>query len=222
MDMDVIVLKAYYPLLADLQGRSCLVVGGGNVAERKTASLLEVRAAVTVVSPYLTAKLEHWAEIGLISVHRRTYEAGDSREAFFVLACTDSAEVNRQVCEEAMAGGKLANSAAPPESGNVLLPATVRRGRLLISVSTSGASPSLAGTIRDRLDQEYGPEYEKYLDFLADFRQTIRQRIQDPQLKRRWLKDMLSWDVLGAIRSGSYEQLLEEKKRLLDDSTRNL
>ncbi|WP_010270896.1 precorrin-2 dehydrogenase/sirohydrochlorin ferrochelatase family protein [Paenibacillus senegalensis] len=208
-------MQAYCSILVDLQHQPCLVVGGGKVAERKIDTLLEYAARITVVSPELTEKLAALEAKAIIRVYRRPFQAEDLRTAFLVLACTDSPDANRQICEEAIRAGKLVNSAAPGEAGNVILPATLRRGRLTLSVSTLGASPSLAMAIRDQWEQEFGAEYEQYLEFLAEFRELVQKHIKDPCERRKWFKDMVHWDVLEAARNSRLQQLFEEKRSLL-------
>lgn len=208
-------MQQYFSLLIDMKNQPCLVVGGGKVAERKALTLLEYDACITLSSPLLTDGLSDLEKKGMIQVQRRTFQPADLDSAFFVFACTDSPELNREICKLAIEAGKLANSAAPGDAGNVVLPATLQRGRLTLSVSTLGASPTLATAIRDQWEQEYGEEYEKYLDFLAEFRELVQEHIDNPLERRKWFKDMVNWGVLEAIRNRSHEQLIEEKRSLL-------
>jgi precorrin-2 dehydrogenase/sirohydrochlorin ferrochelatase len=196
----------YYPIWLDLKKKSCLVVGGGLVAERKIASLLATKAEVTVISLKITQAITQWMEQGLVKVLLKAYDPEDGLNRFLVIAATDVKEVNEQVYRDASARGQLINRVDHPEQGNFILPALIRRGKLAIAVSTSGASPSLAAEIRQKLENEYGVEYEQYVEFLGELRLLVQQRIADPQERRRILKEVLELDILAAIRAGVFQK----------------
>ena len=92
-----------------------------------------------------------------------------------------------------------------PEISSFILPSVVRRGKLVITVSTGGASPSAARKIAKEIDNTYGDEYEIYLDFLSEIRSMIQNQVKDKQARQRLFKDMLAWDVMGLIRNGVFE-----------------
>jgi precorrin-2 dehydrogenase/sirohydrochlorin ferrochelatase len=209
--------SAYYAILLDLAGKGCVIVGGGRVAERKIAALLEANANVTVISPEVTPVISKWMEKGQLKGILDAYDSQYSMEAFLVIAATDSAEVNERIYVDAIARGQLINRVDCPEQSNFIVPALVRRGKLSIAVSTSGASPALAAEIRQKLEQEYGEEYELYVNFLGELRSLVQEQVKDSQERKRILKEVLELDVLASIRDGSFnkdqflEQLLEEK-----------
>ena len=132
-----------------------MVVGGGEVAGRKARKLLQARAEVVVISPEVRPELESVAA----EVHRRTYEEGDLEGAYLAFAATDVREVNAAVAGEAKARGIPVNVADRPSEGDFALPATLRRGRLQVAVSTGGASPALARGIKGELEELFGPEW---------------------------------------------------------------
>jgi precorrin-2 dehydrogenase/sirohydrochlorin ferrochelatase len=144
-----------YPIFLDLSGRRCVVVGGGEVADRKARKLLQARAEVVVISPEVRPELESVAA----EVHRRPYEEGDLEGAYLAFAATDSREVNAAVAREANERGVPVNVADRPSEGDFAVPSLVRRGRLQIAVSTGGASPTLARGIKGELEGLFGPEW---------------------------------------------------------------
>ncbi|UUZ89470.1 bifunctional precorrin-2 dehydrogenase/sirohydrochlorin ferrochelatase [Paenibacillus sp. P25] len=215
--------KRYYPVLLDLEGKPCLVVGGGTVAERKVRSLLEAGADVTVVSPELTERLESWTESGRLQVRRIEYTAGlpELAATWLVYAATDSPEVNAMVRQEAEALRKPVNAADNGEEGGFLVPAIVRRGRLTVSVSTGGASPGLAARLRDQLEAAFGEEYEAYLDLLYILRKTIQAAVPDPKDRQESMRIILEWDLLSVIRGSCWNAGLEQEllRRIETDPT---
>lgn len=178
-------MKHFYPMMVDLTGRRCLVVGGGSVAERKTVSLLGGGANVVVVSPDVTPGLQLLAEQGEITYHARPYRRGDAAGCTLVIAATDREEVNLAVCEEARARGAWINVVDRPDLCNFTVPSTVRRGQLQIAVSTGGASPTLAKKIRRELEETYGPEYAVYLDLLKEMRRRIQETVSDAAVRHQ-------------------------------------
>jgi precorrin-2 dehydrogenase / sirohydrochlorin ferrochelatase len=200
------VVPTYYPVWLDLSGKSCVVVGGGQVAERKIASLLEANADVTVVSLEVTQIVSKWIEQGRVKGLLKAYDAEYSKAAFLVIAATNSSYVNEQVYKDASMRDQLINRVDTPEQSNFLVPAVMRRGKLAIAISTAGASPSLAAEIRQNLEDEYGKEYEIYVEFLGELRFMVQLQIEDPQQRRRILKEVLDLDVLASIREGTFDK----------------
>lgn len=168
---------AYYPLCLEMAGRRCLVVGGGPVAERKVAGLLEAGARLTVVSPAVTARLADWARAERIRLIGREYAASDLVGHSVVFVATDDGRVNADVARDARAAVVLVNAADDPAHCDFILPAVLRRGELTVAVSTGGASPALARTVRDELDAYLDREdYAALARVAADARRTLRDR----------------------------------------------
>lgn len=210
-------MEGYFPILVDVKGKRCLVVGGGQVAERRIASLLEAKAQVTVVSPSFSQQIGAWVRDGIVEGRQRPYETGDGAGAFLVVAATDAADVNDRICGDAMRAGQLINMCERPELGNFIVPSTVRRGKLVISVSTSGASPTVAAAIRRQIEAEFGDEYEIYLDFLSEFRLRVQELVKDTNQRHEWLRAVLRLNVLDKIRSGEFAEWKRELLRSLQE-----
>jgi precorrin-2 dehydrogenase / sirohydrochlorin ferrochelatase len=148
-----------------------VVVGGGEVANRKARKLLQARAKVVVISPEVKPELAGVAA----EVRRRTYREGDLESAFLVFAATDAREVNAAVAREARERGIPVNVADEPSEGDFALPSTLRRGRLQVAVSTGGASPTLARRIRRELESVLGSEWAGVVEELGRARRGGRK-----------------------------------------------
>ncbi|CAG7630931.1 Siroheme synthase [Paenibacillus solanacearum] len=194
--------KTYYPIMLALQEKPCLVVGGGQVAERKVGALLEAGAHVTVVSPQFTPQLEAWAAQGVIAALPSRYAPGlpALSEARLVFAATDDASVNAAVRAEAEALGKLVNAADDAAASGFIVPAAVRRGRLTLAVSTAGASPAVAAMVRRQLEETFGPEYGPYLELLHELRLAVQGAVPDSGVRQELFRAMLGWDLLPLLR----------------------
>jgi siroheme synthase-like protein len=166
----------YYPIFLNIQGKRCVVIGGGKVALRKVKMLLDCGANVSVISlkPHPDiAKLSKERAIHLI---QRNYEAQDLKGAVIAIACTDVKEVNRKVADEAKKAGILVNVADDSEPSDFIIPAFFRRGNLTLTVSTSGKSPALARKIRTKLEKSFGEEYASLLSLIGEVRSTLKEK----------------------------------------------
>ena len=166
----------YYPIFLNIQGKRCVVIGGGKVALRKVKMLLDCGANVSVISlkPHPDiAKLSKERAIHLI---QRDYEARDLKEAVIAIACTDVKEVNRKVADEAKKTGVLVNVADDPAPSDFIIPSFFRRGNLTVAVSTSGVSPTFARKIRMKLEKSFGEEYASLLSLIGEVRSTLKEK----------------------------------------------
>ena len=164
----------FYPIALELEGRPCLVVGGGAVAERKVEALLEAGARVTVVSPTVTPHLASWAHEGKIHRVARAWERGDLAGHALVFVATDDGAVNAEVASEGRRGGVWVNAADDPDHCDFILPSVLRRGALTVTVSTGGTSPALARAIREELEAYLTDDYATLASIAAEARREVR------------------------------------------------
>ncbi|HYX53541.1 MAG TPA: bifunctional precorrin-2 dehydrogenase/sirohydrochlorin ferrochelatase [Candidatus Limnocylindrales bacterium] len=183
-----------YPVFLKLEDRKVLVVGGGAIAEQKIEGVLRSATDVTVLGPEISDRIREWAEEGRLKLHIQEYQPGMATGYFLVIAATDNNGVNRAVYEEARSAGALANAVDDPPYCDFYAPALVSRGDFQIAISTGGQSPALAHQVRIRLEQEYGPEYAGWTDWLGRMRAGIRQALP-PTEHRRQLLHLLAMSV---------------------------
>ncbi len=163
----------YLPLFADVGGQPCLVIGGDQIAEVRVRALLDAGAGVTVIAPALTPALAAWEQCRQIVVVRRQYLDGDLNDKALVF-CTALTEDLDAIAASARALRIPLNITDSPALSSFIVPAVVRRGDLQVAVSTGGASPALAGILREELEQVFGPEYASLLDLLRSLRDHLR------------------------------------------------
>jgi precorrin-2 dehydrogenase/sirohydrochlorin ferrochelatase len=167
---------AYYPVFLDLSDRPCLVVGGGPVAEGKVESLLAAGARVTVVNPTVTARLAAWAADGRLRHLSRAYRAGDLEAHRVAFVATTDPGLSAAVAGEGRARGIWVNAADEPARCDFILPSVIRRGRLVVAVSTGGASPAAARAIREELEAYLTERHAILVELAADVRRELRRR----------------------------------------------
>lgn len=158
-----------FPVNLNLHGRPVLVVGGGRIAYRKVEQLLMADAEVTVLSPMFVDEF-HSLPVTLV---QRAYESGDIDAFRLVITATGNMPVNQQIFEECETKGIWINSADDPDRCAFTLPAAFRRGDLMVTVSTGGASPALASWLRSHLELSIVPEFEEVVSRLAIERARI-------------------------------------------------
>lgn len=160
-----------YPVTLRVEGRRCLVVGGGEVALDKVRALVAAGALVTVVAPDAVAALR---DLPGVTIVQRAYRADDLEGCRLVIAATGDPDVNRQVFADGEANGIWVNAVDDPRHCSFTMPAVVRRGALSVAISTDGRSPAVASWLRRRLEDELDPAYAELLELLATEREALR------------------------------------------------
>jgi len=204
-------MSSGYPVSLMLDGRRVLLVGGGRVATRRAAELLETGAQVVVVAPEVSAEIAGWAAGNRLEVATRPFEAGDVEGAWLCVAATDDPAVNRAVvvaaererCFVSAAGDGAASSARPM--------ATLRRGDLEVAVGTSGRAPAAAAWVRQELDTLIGPEYGVLVDLVAEARAEAGPAAN-------W-QAALDSGILSSIRAGRLDEARKGLRTCLSSSS---
>lgn len=192
----------YYPIMLNLRGRHCLVVGGGQVATRKVQGLLECGAKVTVVAPRLAMEMAVLVEDGDLTFEARDYAPGDLDGKCLVIAATDDAAVNAEVFRDAEARALPVNVVDAPALCSFIVPAIHRDGDLCVAVSTGGRSPGAAAQIRDDIASSLGPGYGEYLALIGEARNKLKESVNDPAQRRALLARLTDGRLLDLLRRG--------------------
>jgi precorrin-2 dehydrogenase / sirohydrochlorin ferrochelatase len=196
-----------FPMFVKLEGRECLVVGAGRIAESKIPGLLDAGAEVRVVAPQANATIASWAHGGRLSWQPRNFQSSDLDGVFLVIAATSLSDLNASVFREARQRNILCNAVDDPAHCDFYYPALVRRGALQLAISTSGLSPALAQRIRRELEEQFGPEYAAWLEQLGKARQELFAEDIDPEQRRQLLHRLASRESFAAaIRGGTQDQ----------------
>jgi len=167
----------YYPVFLDIEGKRCLVIGGGHEAQRKVEGLLAAGGRVDIISPALTDDLKRMlADQRIESWQQREYRDGDVAGYHVVMVATDDGSVNASVSAEGRRRGIWVNAADDTENCDFILPAVIRRGNITLAASTSGTSPALARRLREELEAYLTEDMPALADLLAEVRSDLRSR----------------------------------------------
>ncbi len=191
-------MPGYYPVYLDVEGKRCVIVGGGNVAYRKACSLKEAGADVTVISPDTCPEIS--SEKGLTLI-KESYDERYLDDAMLVIAATGDEDVNKRVFLDAEKRNIIVNVVDRPELCSFIVPSTVKRGDLCISISTGGASPALARNIRKELEGIFGPEYGEYVNLLSKMRNIAMSDVKDDAKRREILQRLAEKDILEIVKT---------------------
>lgn len=193
----------YYPIMLDVRNRMALVIGGDRIAAEKATNLSLCGAQVTVMAPDFCTELLDLEHSGAISLRYKTYEPGDLAGAFVVIATTThDLPLSQAIWHEAQERGQLLNTVDMPAYCNFILPSILRRGHLTISVSTEGASPSLAKRIRQELEDHFPAAYAAYLQIAATVRINIKKAGLSYKERDDFFRDFFASDVLDLLIKG--------------------
>lgn len=176
----------YYPIQLNLKGKQALIIGGGKVAQRKLTGLLDAGAQITIVSPEITDTIREYCQSGKVIWKQKSFTGDDLENKFLVIAATNDPGTNKAI-KRYVSPNQLLLMVDDPEESDFILPSVMNRGRLTLTVSTSGASPTLTKKIKQDLAQQYGPEYQEYVDFLYECRKWILNEVKGAKTKQQLL-----------------------------------
>jgi precorrin-2 dehydrogenase/sirohydrochlorin ferrochelatase len=205
----------YFPVFLDLQDKSCVVVGGGRVAERKVQSLLDAGARVRVISPKLTGALARLKSREKIVHYPRAYRPKDLREAFLTIAATDDRAVNELVFQEATRNCIPVNVVDDPGHSSFIVPSLVKKRDLVVAISTSGKSPALARMLRQKLEKEIGPEYDRFLRLLGAVRKKLIPQGLGQRRNQKIFRKLVKEDLLSLIKGKNFRELNHRLAKIL-------
>lgn len=182
----------YYPAFLDLKGRLCLVIGAGELAEQKAATLQGAGARV---------KRAH------------EFRAEEACDAFLIVAVLEDRRQGARLKRFADKNRILLNVVDQAENCSFIAPAVLERGDLLIAVSTSGKSPALAARIRSKLEQQFGAEWADWVEALGRIRPLVRRRFPSFEQRKNLYRELVKLDLRDTLRSGGAKAAWAELER---------
>lgn len=201
----------YYPVFWDIRGKSCVVVGGGEVAARKAKRLLDCGAKVSVISPQLTPELAELKKQKIICHIAAEYSGDLIFGAALVVGATDDEKTNAIISLDARNKGIPVNIVDDPQKCDFILPSIVEKGDLTIAIGTGGKSPALARHLREELESKYGAEYKIFLNILGNLRAKM---VKNAGVGKDWFTSLLEAGILDVIKEKDREKLKKIVKKV--------
>jgi precorrin-2 dehydrogenase/sirohydrochlorin ferrochelatase len=208
----------YYPIFLDLNNQNVIVVGGGEVAERKIKNLLIYGCTIYISSPKLTPHLQQL--VATKKIHHIPDESLDTYmdTAFMVIAATDDAEVNSKIASRAKKHGLLINTVDQPKDCNFIMPSIVKRGNLQIAISTAGKSPALAKKIRKELQNTFPPEYDLLTELLGIIRTKLLSQNQSSSKNKVIFQQLVEANLLEMITHKNWDGIHTTLQSILGEN----
>lgn len=200
-------MKVLPIFLNNLEGRRCVVFGGSHEAERKTQDLLACDADVVVISTDVTDRLKNWAEQGMITWCRREYEKGDLRDTFLAIATETNPPKTAPIWEEARREKVLLNAMDDVDHCTFVAGSVIRRGPVVISISTSGTAPALAVRTRQRLEKTFTDSFGSFASLLGSLRAPMQEVYPDFDVRRRLWYALVDSEILPLLEQGNREEV---------------
>jgi precorrin-2 dehydrogenase/sirohydrochlorin ferrochelatase len=201
----------YYPIFGDIKGKTCVIVGGGEVALRKAERLLDCSAKVLVISPELAPELAALKDKNLISHIASEYSGDFIDKAALIIGATDDEKTNARISQDARAKGILVNIVDDPQKCDFILPSLVQRGDLTMAIGTGGKSPALARHLRKELEKQYGKEYEIFLNILGNLRVKMEK---NAGIGKDWFDSLMAAGILDFIKARDIKKVKEIVKNI--------
>ncbi len=190
-------MSKFYPIYLNVKGKKCVIIGGGKVAYRKACSLREAGADTVVVSPEFCSEI---ADDGGFDLVKESYDERFLDGALLAIASTDNESINQKVALDAGKRDIIVNVVDYPELCSFIVPSTISRGDLCLSISTGGASPAVSKRIREELEGMFGVEYEGYLILLNKMRDVAMSDVKDKAKRRKILQRLAEKDILDIVK----------------------
>lgn len=207
-----------YPVMLEVAGRRCVVIGSGAVREGKVEGLLAAGAAdVLVVSTGPGAHLDELERIDGVAVERRPWRADDLNGAWVVVAASPEPGERDAIAREARARRALVNVMDDIPNCDWSAPSIVRRGDLVLAIATGGASPALAKKLRLQLESEFGEGWSEILTILRAVREETLPLMPDLAIRAtRWSEALDLEETAAMVREGRGDELAARlRQRLL-------
>jgi precorrin-2 dehydrogenase/sirohydrochlorin ferrochelatase len=203
--------------LRRLDERKTILIGGDDEAEEKVEQLLERNANLTVISPHLTEKMQRWVRENRFKWIPRNYKQGDLEDAFMAIVAEYEGDINKKVYQEAKERNILVNVMDDLPHANFAFGSIVRQGPLTISISTSGAAPALSVRLRERFEEEFGPEYGQFLEFMQKLRKPMAKYHKKFSERKDLWYELIDSEVLSFFRQGKIKEAYHKTAEIVGE-----
>ena len=213
--------KPYFPLYLPVEGKKCLIVGGGATAAKAAQHLLDGGADLSVFSTArIDKKLAQLQKKELIEVLEREPEADDLFGVWLILALSENPFLDERMAKLAKMEGVLCAVQPGAEGGDFLVAPTVRRGLLVCCCSSSGISGVVDDWLKAEMEKAFGKEYDKYLELLSRMKVIVEKSFSDKMEREKIFQRIIETNLLDMVRSGDAKSAERTALKIVATSTR--
>lgn len=206
----------YFPIFADLQGRNVLLIGAGDIAERKAESLLSAGARIQVIAPTLSPAFHRWIRAGRIQWLASTFEPAHLQNIYLVISATGHAGIDAQVFAEAEKRRVLCNTVDSPEYCSWIMPAIIDRSPIQIAISSGGSAPVLARHWRQKIEALLPVHTGQLAAIAGRWRARVQARLTSARERRRFWEDLFGSRFQSLVAQGDIPAAETELQHQLD------
>jgi len=208
-----------YPVMLNLTGKAVVVVGGGKIAARKIARLIEADAVVTVISPKVVMSIKHHVQDNQVRWLKQPYRMNTLSRCYPVLvfAATESEQINRQIAADSRRIGAWVNVLSESGESDFHNVAVIEHPPLTIGISTNGTSPALLKMIKARIEQAIGEHFNLLSEWLGEIRPNIKENVDEQTHRQQLYEHIVQSDVLDLLQTGEIEAARLRFNRLVDE-----
>ena len=210
----------YLPLFFDVKGKTCLLVGGGTIAYRKAKLLVGAGARLAVVAPAIEPDLLELVKSTSGEYYEKAYGEECLTDKYFVIAATNNENLNEKVAVDCRARNVLVNVVDAPEYCDVIFPAIIDRAPIVIAVSSSGAAPVLARSVRTRIESTIPANFGVLANFIGERRDEVRERLDEQKLRLFW-EDLVQSEIAERVMMGRLDDAQAMFARALAHAVKN-
>ena len=196
----------HLPIFCQLRDRPCLLVGGGDVAERKARLLMEAGARLTVNALEFAPQFEVWAQEGMLNLVQGPFDETLLDPCWLAIAATDDDTVNQHVSEVAEARRIFCNLVDAPRQASFIMPSIIDRSPLMVAVSSGGTSPVLARLLREKLESVLPQHLGKVAHYAGQLRGRVKKQFATLSERRRFWEKFFINDRLAQSLANHDEQ----------------
>ncbi|UGS46424.1 uroporphyrinogen-III C-methyltransferase [Kosakonia cowanii] len=187
----------HLPIFCQLRGRACLLVGGGDVAERKARLLLDAGAQLTVNALSFIPQFTAWAAEGMLTLVEGEFSETLLDECWLAIAATDNDAVNQRVSDAAEARRIFCNVVDAPKEASFIMPSIIDRSPLMVAISSGGTSPVLARLLREKLESLLPQHLGHVAKFAGQLRSRVKRHFATMSERRRFWEKLFVNDRLA-------------------------
>ena len=209
-----------YPINLDIEGKICIVLGGGHIALRKIKGLLNAKGEVIVIAPEVCEEIRRLVEGGYIEWRRQTYSSGCLSKGLIFIAATNDSEINQLAAEEASSKHMLVNivnsDCKSPTLNTFNVPSIIRKNNLMLTISTEGLSPALSRCIRQHLETQFNDNFARWLERLSAIRAEVKTLISDAEIREKFWREVMSSENFSLAQNGEIDKAEVNIRNALD------
>ena len=209
-----------YPINLDVEGKVCIVIGGGHVAYRKVNGLINAKAKIILIAPNICDELKQLINDNKIEWRQDTYSNGCLPEGLLLIAATNDVKVNEMAAVEATNKHMLVNIVNKIDdnvyNNNFTIPSIIRRGKLTLTISTEGNSPALSKMIRLYLENQINDNFAKWLERLLKIRDEVKIKIKDANERESFWRNVMSNREITLVQNGELDKAEVNIRNALD------